>query len=319
MNPNEIRDRVISALLQAGGPVTADELAAQSRLAGEQVRGALDGLLAERLVVEGDLARGKPAPQYCWRARWQRMAGRRAVGPKRRLQAAVGPAEIDSDRRLAIDCEPVRAFHEFIIREYRPPDDKRFCVFLQCSVRRPFSKSPSHGSMRRAIRVATGYDPRKDFESCPVHVVVLASRIGPVPYELEDVYPANVGGGGVKHFRPEQYERVRPVLAERMAEYVTAHGGRYEHMTTFTEGRYGEVMADARRLAGARFDILPDPAGAQVVRMGTSKPRTYWQRFWIQLYLRIVGWLEPPLRAEADARLRKLKVRHIAATGAEPP
>ena len=50
--------------------------------------------------------------------------------------------------------------------------------------------------MRKAIETATGYNPRKHFEKCPVHVVVLASKIGPVLYELENVYPANVKGGG---------------------------------------------------------------------------------------------------------------------------
>ena len=63
--------------------------------------------------------------------------------------------------------------------------------------------------MRRAIGVATGYDPAHDFVRCPVHVVVMASYVGPVPYELQDVYPANVRAGGVKHMGEEEYVHAR--------------------------------------------------------------------------------------------------------------
>ena len=41
---------------------------------------------------------------------------------------------------------------------------------------------------------------------------------------LEDLYPANVRGGGVKRFDREIYERVKPVLAERMAQYILTYG-----------------------------------------------------------------------------------------------
>jgi hypothetical protein len=309
MKRTEVRYRMIAVLLQAEEPLTLDELAAAAGCTAAAARGALEGLARERLVVEGELVPGKPAPQYRWAARWHGEMAPAAAGTKRKLKDRIAAEQAPPAGKLDVDSQPVLAFHRFIIHEYAPPKDKRFLVFLQCSVRRPFSKSPSHASMRRAIAVATGFDPRDERLHCPVHVVVLASKIGPVPYELEDVYPANVGGGGVKHFRPDYYERVRPVLAERMAEYVTTHGGHYEHVASFTDGRYGEVMADARRLAGADFPIFPDQRGPRVLQMGTSEPRAYWQRYWIQLYREIVGWLDPPARAQAEARLGKLKVR----------
>lgn len=268
-------------------------------------------LVGQHQVVEGALVADLPAPQVCWAARWQERAGRRAAESRRGLHEAVDAHE----RKLAIDSEAVLAFHDFIIHRYTPPKDKRLLVFFQCSVRRPFSKSPSHGSQRRAVRVATGCDPAGDFEACPVHVVVLASRIGPVPYELEDVYPANVGGGGVKHFSDQHYEYVRPFLARRMAEYITAHRGSYDHVATFTSGRYGDVMRAARQIAGVEFPIFPDPAGPAVVRMGGSKPRTYWAKYWIQLYFEIVSWLPPAQRKQAAARLRKLDVEYVPAGG----
>ena len=164
--------------------------------------------------------------------------------------------------------------------------------------------------MRRAVSVATGFDPAKDFESCPVHVVVLASNMGPVPYELEDVYPANVGGGGVKHFSDEQYGRVRPRLSERVSNYLTAHRKCYDHIASFTDGRYGEVMRDACELAGERFPIFPDPKGPHVVSVGDSRPRTYWAKCWIQLYFEIEKWLKPSARKQARQRLKDLDVHY---------
>ena len=312
MNQNEIRYRVISTLLQASGPMTFVELVEQCGIAEEEITPVLKELVNKSLVVEGALIPDKPPPQYCWGARWEREAERRAATSKQELQSIISLTEVVPERELDIDSEPVLAFYNYIINEYNPPQDKRFLVFFQCSVKRPFSISPSHGSMRRAVSVATGYDPspRKDFQSCPVHVVVLASKIGPVPYELEDVYPANVRGSGVKHFDRAYYLRVKPILAERMARYITAHKANYDRMATFTESRYGEVMQAAREIAEIDFPILPILDGARIMRMGKSIPRTYWEKYWIQLYLEIVSWLEPDMQAQAEAQLKDMGVKY---------
>jgi hypothetical protein len=316
MDRNEVRYRIISTLLQAGGPLTLPELVAGAEVAEAELFPVLRELVNQTLVVEGELLPERPAPQYCWGARWEAAAQRRATVAQQEIRTAVEPAEKVSEVRLDVESAPARAFHDHVINEYHPPGDKRFLVFFQCSVRRPFSKSPSHASMRRAIRVATGYDPRKGFEGCPVHVVVLASKIGPVPYELEDVYPANVRGGGVKHFETRRYDCVKPILAERIAAYILTHGNNYERVTTFTEGRYAEVMQAAREIVVARrgeeayFPILPQIGGPRVVRMGESTPHTYWAQYWIQLYLEVVDWLEPDQQALAQARLQQLKVTY---------
>ena len=310
MNRSEARHQLIAALLQADGPVTLDELLAGLPVAPQLAKDILAELADRGQVVAGRLSAGSSHTRYVWAARWEEQTRDRSAGSRNVLTQIVDPADVVPAGRLAIDSRPVLAFHDYVINRYTPPADKRMLVFLQCSVRRPFSSSPSHGSMRRAIRLATGFGPARDFEACPVHVVVLASRIGPVPYELEDVYPANAGGGGVKHFGGEHYARVRPILAGRMADYITTHRGRYDHVATFTDGRYGEVMADARETAGADFPIFPAADGPRVRRMGASTPRTYWQKFWIQLYLEIVSWLKPAARAQAAARLRELDVEY---------
>jgi predicted RNA-binding protein len=267
------------------------------------VLNALWDLIDEGLVAEVD---GEDGLEYVWRARWR--------GPRKRLKMRErhtptrdSPGARPDD--LDIEGETIRAFHEFVIRRYEPPADKPWLALFQCSVRRPFSKSPSHASMRRAIEMATGFDPAKRFHECPVHVVVLASRIGPVPYELEDFHPANVSGGGVKHFGDDVYAEVRPVLVARMAEFLTTHGNRYERAAAFGDSRYGEVMRDAAARAGIELPIFPRPDGPQVTRLGDAIPRTYWQKAWIQLCLEVMDWLPPAERRTATARL--------AAAGAE--
>jgi hypothetical protein len=316
------RYRIISALLQADGPLTLPDLEAACRSETDQpdkatLLAVLKELVDSAQVVQGVLLPGRAAPQYAWRARWEQDTRAQTSSVQQDLRSALDAAEHIPPAQLDIASQPSTTFYRYVVGpEYHPPDNKRYLVFLQCSVRRPFSTAPSHAPMRRAIRIATGYDPRKDFAACPVHVVVLASKIGPVPYELEDLYPANVRGGGVKHFDRETYERVKPLLAERMAQYILTYSEQYERITSFTQGRYAEVLYHARKLAiqqgGPTFNILPQDSGAIVTRMNKSKPHQYWARYWIQLYLEIVDWLDPEQQRQARARLHKLEVEYRA-------
>ena len=246
---------------------------------------ALDALEEAGDVRCGELIEGEPGPQYAWRKL---------------------PAE-DTSRRVppGLNSELVKRFNGFVVNDYKPPAGKKHLVFFQCSVRRPFSTSPSQASMRRAVQMATGYDPapRNDFAKCPVHVVVLASLVGPVPYDLEELYPATVSFGGVGHFSDADYAIVRPILAERMAAYIKKNKRRYKSYATFTSGRYGEVMADAAEIAGVDVAICPDPAGPRVIRMGDSRPRAYWQKYWIQLCLELADQLGPTAKTACLKRL----------------
>jgi hypothetical protein len=321
MDRNQLRYQIISALLQADRPLTLSELEAACRSETDApnrtlLRKVLAELVAHAQVVRGALVPGQAAPQYAWRARWESEAQSRAGDVQQDLRHVLDTVEHVPPEKLAADSLPSVAFYRYVLGpDYQPPPNKRYLVFLQCSVRRPFSTAPSHAPMRRAIRVATGYDPRKD-PACPVHVVVLASKIGPVPYELEDLYPANVRGGGVKHFDRDTYARIEPILAERMAQYILTYGEDYERITSFTQGRYAEVLDHARLLSvqqdGPAFKILPQDDGAIVTRMKRSKPHQYWARYWIQLYLEIVGWLALEQQQQAYARLQKLEVEYRA-------
>jgi len=248
---------------------------------------ALDALEEAGDIRVGELIKGEPGPQYAW-----------GKLPKE-----------DSSRRIppGLNSELVKRFNQFVVNDYKPPAGKKHLVFFQCSVRRPFSTSPSQASMRRAVQMATGFDPapRNDFAQCPVHVVVLGRLIGPVPYDLEEVYPATVSFGGVGHFSPHDYAILRPILAERMAAYIKKNKRRYKSYATFTSGRYGEVMADAAEIAGVEMAIFPDPHGLRVIRMGESRPRQYWQKYWIQFCLELANQLGPGAKKAALKRLER--------------
>jgi len=304
MNTDDVKHCMTHVFLQSDEPLTLDDVSNACGLRTDTIMPVVRRMVDEGLLVEGQLTDTKTVPQYFWAAWWSRDSQRRTEASGRQLQAIVDA----QPGQLAIDSEAVVAFNNYILTEYTPPETKRFLVFFQCSVRRPFSTSPSHASMRRAVKVATGHDPARDFSECPVHVVVLASTIGPVPYELEEVYPANVGGGGVKNFGPAHYERVRPLLVSRMAGYIRTHSPRYHQIAAFGDGRYGDVMRAAAQSADVEFPVFPDAHGARLLRIGSSRPRTYWQKYWVQLYQEIVSWLDPAFRQAANERLAALDV-----------
>jgi len=290
MTSTEASYRVAAGLLRSDRPLTLAEVVETTGVRRATCLSALDALEEAGDFRCGELIPGEPGPQYAWREL---------------------PPE-DSSRRIppGLNSELVKRFNHFVVNDYKPPAGKKHLVFFQCSVRRPFSTSPSQASMRRAVQMATGYDPspRNDFDKCPVHVVVLASLVGPVPYDLEELYPATVSFAGVGHFSDSDYALVRPILAERMAAYIKKNKRRYKTYATFTSGRYGEVMADAAEIAGVDMAIFPDPAGPRVIRMGDSKPRAYWQKYWIQLCLELADQLGP---TATKATLRRLADHNV--------
>ncbi|MHC4984729.1 MAG: DUF5591 domain-containing protein [Planctomycetota bacterium] len=292
MTSAEAHYRVAAGLLRSDRPLTLAEVVEETGVRRAACLSALDDLEEAGDIRSGELVKGEPGPQYAW-----------GELPKDDTSRRVPPG---------LNSELVRRFNDFVVNGYKPPAGKKHLVFFQCSVRRPFSTSPSQASMRRAVAMATGYDPapRNDFDKCPVHVVVLGSLIGPVPYDLEEVYPATVSFGGVGHFSDSDYAIVRPILAERMAAYIKKNKRRYATYATFTSGRYGEVMAAAAEIAGVEMAIFPDPFGPKVIRMGDSRPRAYWQKYWIQLCLHLAEQLGPTAKRITRRRLADHNVEY---------
>jgi hypothetical protein len=301
--PRDPLQQLYPALLGAEEPLTAESLAEAAGLGMGEAREALESLARAGRVVAGRLVRDSPERLYRWADHWVRELERRTEAAREQLRTRVAEAGPWTPLPPEPSGPAAGAFAEYVCTEYRPPEDKRLLVILQCSVRRPFSSSPSHASMRRAISVATGLDPAHEFARCPVHVVVLASRIGPVPYELESIHPASVSCGGVKALSPDEYLRIEPVLAERFARYLTVQRAAYDHVATFTEGRYAEVIAHASELSGTPVTLLPREPGPLILRRGRTRPRKYWEQRWLQLTLALLEWLRPEAQPAAQARL----------------
>jgi predicted transcriptional regulator len=299
----EERQRVVSALLQATEPLGLFDLAEVAALPRARSEELLAALESDGLVVRARFVTGDAEWRYRWSAAWFRELESRVSQARRELEAAVEATGTREAHEADPNAPAATAFAEWIAARYRPPEDKRILVLLQCSVRRPFSSSPSHGTLRRAIALAVGHDPARQFAACPVHVVVLASRIGPVPYELEGLHPATVSGGGVKQMGEDEYARVRPVIAQRVAQYLDAHRDLYDHVLTFTDGRYAEVAEDAAALAGREIVLLPQVPGPRVTRDGLPSGRKYWDRYWIQLFLAVRDRLPSHARRLGDERL----------------
>jgi len=308
LRPAECRHRITSQLLQASEPLDLAALAEASHLSIAEARAALEDLVREGLVIVGQLMPGRSAPVFRWAARWREEADLRSRVPKEQFSERMALLEQRYGANFDICDEAAQAFHSYVIDEYAPPQDKRWLVFAQCSVRRPFSSSPSHASIRRAIDTATGFDPAADMARCPVHVVVLASRVGPAPYDLQDEYPACVRSGGVKDFGGEMYARYRPVLIDRMVDYLRAHGECYEHVAGFGDGRYGDILRATGERVDNPFPVFPAASSPRLVKIGKSRPRKYWEKYWIQLYMAILEWLDEVDRIQADERLAALDV-----------
>ena len=267
----------------------------------EEIRiSGIDGIpvKSESAAVLGFVAAGYVRRHGQLRYRLRKRVGAQAA--KETMQRVVKPEEAKPEH-LHPTSKPVIDFFNYIMAEYQPPEDRDMLVIFQCSVSRPYSKSPSHSSMRKAIRLATGKDPKD--EDCRCHVVVLSSVIGPVPYDMENVYPATESGGGVKHMRPEQYRIALPVLAERMAAYLRKWHERYKVITTFTHSRYGDVMQAAKKMAGIDFRVLPDLKGTRL-----KGGNQYWTKYWIQVFFELLGGMTEEERQQALARLQKEKV-----------
>ncbi len=279
----DLYDDVVVALLLGRGPVAFDHLREATGHDAAAIEATLRDLEADGSITLDDAS-------ACWRAYQQ---------TSREEVAAVA-------HDLHPDDEPVAILQDYLTREYEPPAHVRYLAIYQCSARRPFSSSPSHGAINHAIVAATGLHPWRDRETCPVHVVVLAAKSGPAPYDLQDVYPACIRAEGLAQLDAEEYEERRGTLARYMAGYLRAHASGYAGIATFTSGRWGDVMAAVQQTTDLDIDILPRADGATLTRVGSRAPHTYWQKRWIQLALAIMEWLPEDERRAAEARLRDM-------------
>lgn len=76
----------------------------------------------------------------------------------------------------------IERFRRRMRDNYRPPANADILLLLPCSARKPYSKSRSHKSFRRAFSDL--------YAASRIHEVIITSPLGVVPRELENTWPA---------------------------------------------------------------------------------------------------------------------------------
>ncbi|HDR72693.1 MAG TPA: tRNA-ribosyltransferase [Methanoculleus sp.] len=143
------------------------------------------------------------------------------------------------------------AAHRFIIRQYVPPA-RDICIFLPCSMKKPYSQSPSHITFRGIISAVLPDDR--------YHVVVFGT-CGVVPGELERMYPYS-------HYRFMLgrcgSERVRrdflAIETGRLEAYLEKTAGTYKRRVAYCLGAFREAMRQASDRTGIEVVLCPSDA-----------------------------------------------------------
>jgi archaeosine synthase len=144
----------------------------------------------------------------------------------------------------------IRRFAERVIHRYHPPRTD-VAVLLPCSARKPYSLSRSHHLLRGAI-CGRG------------HEVILTSPLGPVPRDLELVYPAAHYDIPVTGYWDREE---RGVIGGLLAEYLTSHG--YQRVIAHLDGGAGEVAEEVAATTGipTEFTVGGDPLSRHSLAM----------------------------------------------------
>ena len=96
------------------------------------------------------------------------------------------------NKNTFLPCTSPLSYHNPNVEQYKqklkfnvePRPNTKICIFLPCSMRKPYSKSKSHRNFRKIIRNAAQKWNKYISE------VVITSPIGVVPREIEEVFPA---------------------------------------------------------------------------------------------------------------------------------
>ncbi len=112
-----------------------------------------------------------------------------------------------------------------VLKEYRPKQNYKVCLFMVCSYGKPYSQSFIHYKILEALRKIG-----KTYEA--IHQVIV-SNVGVVPRELEEYYPFCSYDWNPK-FENKPIKKVySKVLAERLKEYIQTFRDYYENFACY--------------------------------------------------------------------------------------
>lgn len=164
--------------------------------------------------------------------------------------------------------------YRYVIEEYYPPD-REVCIFLPCSMQKPYSTSPSHRLFYSVI-----------FRVLPppaVHIVVFGT-CGVVPAELERMYPFT-------HYRYMlgkcTDQRIKgdfqQIEQARLAGYLEKTEASYKVRVAYCIGGFRRAMAAASERTG--IEVLLAPSDETIAENSSETMRFSEGSLSMQVYL----------------------------------
>ncbi len=109
-------------------------------------------------------------------------------------------------------------WQDFVLRLYKPPPDKRYLLFLPCTYRKPYSRSPTHRAILSAL------SPYPWFKR--LHLVVVSTP-GVIPYEYHTEYPFTAYDWPEWLETPEVKQEYIQITRERVKKYLERNADHY--------------------------------------------------------------------------------------------
>ena len=120
---------------------------------------------------------------------------------------------------------------KYIITEYEPPKPPKICIFIPCSVTKPYFNSPIHKVINKII---DQYDN--------VHKIVI-SNAGIIPYEFSDYYPFNSYDWNPQ-FETEEIKKMYIELTiNRLTDFFNKHSTKYIGFINYFRSDAEELIA----------------------------------------------------------------------------
>lgn len=138
--------------------------------------------------------------------------------------------------------------NEWIVTEYEIPN-RKICIFVPCSKKKPYHESPSHKKFDEIIYSM--------LEENDVHIVTFGT-CGVVPRELDVEYPFMNYSFMMGQCNVAKVKRdFLKTETERISEYLERTKDNYEYRIAYCIGDFREAMIRATEKTGIVVDIVP--------------------------------------------------------------
>ena len=155
-----------------------------------------------------------------------------------------------------VEKKEIHDYFESVLNHFQPIK-KKILLFVQCSKIKPYSNSPSHKYIRKAITELTGFDPYDFPEKNPIQIIVISSLIGPVPYENESDYIPSHYNLSVNKITKAQFKEIEPVLIDRISNFLLEIKDNYDKIIFFVKNNYKIICEKVGEYTNTDFIILP--------------------------------------------------------------